>query len=179
MKRILVCVDVSNLYYCIGKKYEGRRLNYAAYVEYIKDLGEILKMVAYGAQLGKEANAFIHCLRKLGFETKYKAPRVFKNGPHTRRKADWDVGIAIDIVNAIEMRSVDMIILGTADGDLTPCVEWARARGVDVVVLACGVARELKKSASYFIEIPESFLEVVEDVQKSAKEGDDERSDVT
>jgi len=166
MKRILVCADISNLYYCIGKKFEGRRLNYETYVKSIRDLGEVQKMIAYGAQLGKEANAFIHCLRKLGFETKYKAPRIFKNNLHTRRKADWDVGIAMDIVNAVEMKSIDMVILGTADGDLMPCVEWAKARGVDVVVLACGIARELKKSASAFIEIPESYLETVESVKK-------------
>lgn len=159
MKRLLVCMDVSNLYYCISKKFEGRRLNYAEYIKYLNGLGEIQKMIAYGAQVGKEANAFIHCLRKLGFETKYKTPRVFRNGLQTKRKADWDVGIAMDIVNMVELKSVDMIILGSADGDLTPCVEWAKARGVDVVVLACGIARELKKTATLFVEIPESFLE--------------------
>ena len=161
MKRILVCMDVSNLYYCIGKKFNGRRLDYAKYLEYIKDFGEMQKMIAYGAQIGKEANAFIHCLRKLGFETKYKAPKVFRNREQTRHKADWDVGIAMDIVNLVLLGSVDMVILGTADGDLAPCVEWARARGVDVVILSCGIARELKKTATKFIEIPESFLEAI------------------
>ena len=159
MKRILICADVSNLYYCIGKSFEGRRLDYGKYIASIRDLGDIQKLIAYGAQMGKEASAFIHCLKKLGFETKYKEPKVFRSGGHVRRKADWDVGIAMDIVNAIEMKSVDMVVLGSADGDLAPCVDWARARGVDVLVVACGIARELKKSATAFIEIPESYLE--------------------
>jgi len=159
MKRILVCMDVSNLYYCISKKFEGRRLDYSKYLDYVKELGDLQKMFAYGAQIGKEANAFIHCLRKLGFETKYKAPKVYRNEKTVRRKADWDVGIAMDIVNAVILKSVDMLILGTADGDLMPCVEWARARGIEVVVLACGISRELKKAATLFIEIPESLLE--------------------
>lgn len=161
MKRILVCVDISNLYYCIGKKFEGRRLDYSKYVNSINDLGEIQKMIAYGAQMGKEASAFIGCLRRLGFETKYKEPKVFHSGAHTRRKADWDVGIAMDIVNAVEMKSVDMVVLGTADGDLAPCADWAKSRGIDIVVLACGIARELKKAATTFIEIPASYLEEV------------------
>ena len=160
MKRILVCADISNLYYCISKKYEGRRLDYSKLLKNVSDLGEIQKSIAYGAQMGKEASAFIHCLKKLGFETKYKEPRIFYSPGVVRRKADWDVGIAMDIVNAIDMKSVDMVVLGTADGDLSPCVEWARARGVDVVILACGISRELKKTATTFIEIPESYLEV-------------------
>ena len=159
MKRILVCADISNLYYCISKKYEGRRLDYSKYLKSISDLGEIQKSIAYGAQMNKEASAFIHCLKKLGFETKYKEPKVYRTPTMIRRKADWDVGIAMDIVNAVELKSVDMIILGTADGDLAPCVEWARARGVDVVVIACGISRELKKTATSFIEIPGSYLE--------------------
>jgi uncharacterized LabA/DUF88 family protein len=157
MKRIAVFADVSNLYYCVGKRFGGRKLNYATYMEYIKDLGEIQEAIAYGAQLKQEARGFIHCLRQAGFTPRYKTPKSYVNDGDTRRKADWDVGIALDMVNQAER--VDMMILGSADGDLTPAVEWVQARGVTVIVLASGISRELKQVANEFIEIPESMLE--------------------
>jgi uncharacterized LabA/DUF88 family protein len=157
MKRIGVFVDVSNLYYCIGKKYEYRKLDYRKYLNFISDFGELVKVIAYGSQLSNEAAGFIHCLEKTGFQTKFKTVKTFNSENELRRKADWDVGIAMDIVNMIDR--FDMVILGTADGDLEPVVDWAIRRGVDVVILACGISRDLKEKATKFIEIPESLLE--------------------
>jgi uncharacterized protein (TIGR00288 family) len=156
-KRIGVFCDISNMYYCIGKKFKKRKLDYRKYIAYAKDLGEISHAIAYGAQMQREAVAFIQCLKNFGYEPKYKAPKNYHNRDNFRRKADWDVGIAIDIVRKIN--EMDMIILGTADGDLTAVVEWAKEQGKDVIVLACGISRELKDAATKFIEIPESMLE--------------------
>ena len=156
-KRIGVFVDVSNLYYCISKKFQDRKLDYAKYWDFIKELGDIQQAIAYGAQVNNEASNFIYCLKQVGFLTKYKSPKSYSHQANFKRKADWDVGIAIDIVNMIDR--FDMIILGTADGDLVPAVEWAQQRGVDVVVFACGISRDLKNIARQFIEIPESLLE--------------------
>lgn len=157
MKRIGVFVDVSNIYYCIGKKFEGRKLDYRAYLDYIRDLGEITKVIAYGSQLSTEAAGFIHCLQKIGYQTKFKSVKTYSQDQELRRKADWDVGITMDIVNMIDR--FDMIILGSADGDLEPVVDWAMRRGVDVIILACGISRDLKDKSTQFIEIPESLLE--------------------
>ena len=123
----------------------------------VKDFGELVKVVAYGSQMSNEAAGFIHCLEKIGFQTKFKAVKSYNNEQELRRKADWDVGITMDIVSMIDR--FDMIILGTADGDLEPVVDWAMRRGVDVVILACGISRDLKDRATQHIEIPESLLE--------------------
>lgn len=163
--RVQVFLDISNLFYCTGKKFNGRKIDYAKYLEYVTGFGTIEKSVAYGAQLGKEAKSFINSLKMLGFETKYKEPRVFRNKAagttKIRRKADWDVGITLDVVNSVEAKRVDLVILGTADGDLAPLITWCKSRGVDVLVLACGISRELKAVATRYVEIPESFLEAI------------------
>lgn len=156
-KRIGVFADISNLYYCIGKKYEGRKLDYSKFLDYIKDLGDVQQAIAYGAQLNNEAAEFIRCLAHIGFTTKYKTPKAYTNDGKLRRKADWDVGITIDIVKMIDR--LDMIVLATADGDLVDAVEWARSKGVDVIILACGISRDLRETATRYIEIPESLLE--------------------
>jgi len=155
MKRLGLFVDVSNLYYCISKKYKNKKLDYKKLVDYCKDLGEIQQSTAYGAQIKNEAAAFIHCLKGLGFNIKYKQPKIYEN----MRKADWDVGIAIDMVTTVEGNSIDMMIICTADGDMTPAVEWVISKGINVIILACGISRDLKNTATKFIEIPESFLE--------------------
>ena len=167
MKRIGVFVDVSNLYYCIHKKYKGRKLDYRKYLAFIKDLGDMQVAIAYGSQMNNQASAFVYCLKAIGFNTKFKSPKTYVNLGETgiRRKADWDVGIAIDIVKMIDR--LDMVILGSGDGDMLPVVEWAMDKGVDVVVLASGISRDLKDKATKFIEIPESLLEV--DKPKGAK----------
>ena len=168
-KRIGVFMDVSNLYYCIGKKYNQRKLDYGAYLDYVKELGDVQHALAYGAQMNNEAAGFIHCIRQKGYEPKYKTPKDYHNRDNFKRKCDWDVGIAIDIVRMIDR--MDMIILGTADGDLRPVVEWAKEHGVDVIVLACGISRELKDVATKFIEIPESMLEKTKNGKQPAVEG--------
>jgi len=162
MKRVGVFVDVSNIYFCIGRKYERRKLDYRKYLEFIKDFGELTKAIAYGSQISNEAAGFVHCLQSIGFQTKFKAVKSYHNEDKSfKQKADWDVGIAMDIVSMVDR--FDMIILGCADGDLQPVVEWAVRRGIDVVILACGISRDLKESATQCIEIPESLLESEEE----------------
>ena len=168
MKRIGVFVDVSNIYYCVKKKYEFRKLDYRKYLEYVSAFGEVSKVIAYGSQMSNEAAGFIHCLEKIGFQTKFKAVKTFNQEPDLRRKADWDVGITMDVVSMIDR--FDMIILGTADGDLEPLVDWVIRRGVDVVVLACGISRDLKERATQFIEIPESLLEDAKIIEPTEEE---------
>ena len=166
MKRIGIFADVSNLYYCIRKKYRGKKLDYRKYYEFIVDFGEISQAIAYGAQIGNEAAGFIHALKAIGFQAKYKVPKQYYEDNKTRRKADWDVGITIDVVNMAER--LDIIVLGSADGDLAPLVDWCRQKGIDVIVIACGISRELKDTANEYIEIPESLLEIQNEAPEPA-----------
>jgi len=159
-KRIGIFADVSNLYYCLGKKFGGRKLNYEAYYKYVSGLGEIQRAIAYGAQEHSEAEDFISCLKIIGFETKYKTPKSYGAGDNIKKKADWDVGIAVDIIEMAD--KLDMIFLGTADGDLEPVVEWSQRKGIEVIILACGISRDLRETAGTAIEIPESLLEGME-----------------
>lgn len=162
MKKLGIFMDVSNLYYCIGKKFIHRKLDYRKYINFVKDLGDPYISIAYGAQISGQANGFIYCLKQLGFQAKFKTPKAYsnaENGYVIKHKADCDVDIAMDIVNMIDR--IDMIILGSADGDMLPVVEWAMSKGVEVVIIATGISKDLKDHCTKFIEIPESLLETV------------------
>jgi len=156
-KRIGIFVDVSNLYFCLSKKFDGRKLDYAKYYSYISDLGNVNRAVAYGAQIRGQANKFLHYLRQVGFETKYRSPKAFIDNGTVRKKADCDLQIAVDIIQYIE--ELDMLVLGSADGDFKPLIEMAKEKGVTTIILACQISQDLKAIADEFIEIPASLLE--------------------
>ena len=152
MKRVAIYVDVSNLYYCIYNKHKGK-LDYAKLLEFLGPIGDIRLSKAYGAQVRDEAAPFIEILKTLGFEPHYKEPKFY--GQH-EGKADWDVGIAIDMIK--DMDHYDMAVLCSADGDMIPVVEYLRERGKDVVILGAGISCELQEYATTCIEIPMSMV---------------------
>lgn len=160
-----IFADLSNLYYCIGRKFDNRKLDYARLIARVAEFGDVQRAYAYGTQIGQEASNFISSLRKLGYTTKYKQPKMSEAPGEERkviRKADWDVGIAMDVVRMIER--VDVIVLCSSDPDLAPLVEWIKEKGVRCIVLACGISRELKDVADQYFEIEEYLLEEMRNV---------------
>lgn len=164
MNNTAVFADVSNLYYCIGRKYDGRKLDYERLFARVRDFGTVQRAFAYGTQVNQEASNFISCLRKLGYTTKYKQPKMSDTPGEEKkviRKADWDVGIAMDAVRMSD--KVDTIILCSSDPDLVPLVEWIKDQGIRCIVLACGISRELKEVADQYFEIDAELLEPLRD----------------
>jgi len=189
INRIGLFVDVSNLYYCILKRFNNRKLDYAKYMAAVKGKNNVYRAFAYGAQLDNEADLFINRLQEFGYFPKYKKPKQFENpeyridfGPlekvaaqdreaqktltmiqgifHSKRdtrKADWDVGMAIDIVKLANR--LDVVVIGSADSDLAPVVEWVQYHGCQCIVFACNISKEMRDVADVAIEINESLLD--------------------
>ena len=69
------------------------------------------------------------------------------------KKADWDVGIAVDAIRTAEL--VDTIVLASGDGDFIPLVEFLKNQGRRVEVLAFGrsTSGRLKEIADEFIDL--------------------------
>lgn len=166
-------MDVANLYGTISMKYGSRKLDYKAYYAYVQDFGDVVMANAYGSQMNNEAAGFINCLKAIGYHPVYKRIKSYQNDTHIKHKADWDVGIAIDIVKAIA--NIDMVILGSADGDFQPLTKWILEQGKQVIVLACGISKDLRESCTEAVEIPESMLE--DKNEKVKLEQDNRRTD--
>jgi len=163
-KVIYVAADLSNLYHCIRKTFGGAKLDFGKLLGWIGDHGEIIEAVAYGSQVKNEAQRFIHCLHKLGWNTKYKRTRTYES---SKRKANWDVGISMDIVRMIESSEVNTVVLCSADGDFKELVEYCTLHEVETIILACGISGDLKATATTVIEIPESLLENKDELTES------------
>lgn len=159
MKRIGVFVDLSNLYYCCKSQFAGRKLDFAKYLDYAKSFGDITHAHAYGVKVDERSQSFVTILEKLGFTVHYRTPKRICNGATTVTKADWDVGIAVQVIDVILNSGLDLVVLGSADGDMAPLIQWLVMRQVQVMVLGCNVSHELRDIANITVEIPESMLE--------------------
>lgn len=157
-KRIGIYMDVSNLYYSVLAKFGKRKLDYKKFLNYVKDLGDVVVANAYGAQMNAEAKPFISCLRQIGYVPRYKQLKVFTNaGQAPKYKANWDIGITVDIIKALP--NLDVIVLGSADGDFQPLADLVMGQGKSVIVIACNISRDLRDTCAQAIEIPESLIE--------------------
>ena len=112
MKKIAIFVDVQNIYYTTRQAY-GRQFNYRKLMAKIKEEGEVVIAYAYAIDRGdSQQMKFQDALRHIGFEIKLK-PYIQRSDGSA--KGDWDVGIAIDVLESAS--EVDSIILLSGDGD--------------------------------------------------------------
>lgn len=154
--KIAVFVDVQNIYYTTRQAY-GRQFNYRKLWQRISAQGEIVTAVAYAIHRGDEKQlAFQNALKHIGFTVKLKPYIQRRDGSS---KGDWDVGIAIDVLDVA--RDVDKVVLLSGDGDFDLLLEKIK-RDSDVIAEVYGVpsltANSLIDSASIFHPIEEDLL---------------------
>ncbi len=118
-QRVGVFIDTQNLYHSAKNLYHGR-VNFGQLVKDAVGNRALIRAVAYviTTESGEE-KSFFEALEKAGIETKTKNLQIFIGGS---KKADWDVGIAMD---AVKMGpKLDTVILMSGDGDFIPLVEY-------------------------------------------------------
>lgn len=152
-QRVAVLVDAQNMYHS-AKHLHSARLNFGKAIESAVDGRPLVRAIAYVAKSKTgEETAFFEALKEKGIELKIKDVQEFSSGA---KKADWDVGMAIDAVKLGE--KVDVIILLTGDGDFVPLVEYLHGRGVIVEVMAFGESTnaQLRAVADTFFDLSSS-----------------------
>ncbi|NRA70394.1 MAG: NYN domain-containing protein [Gammaproteobacteria bacterium] len=118
MNKIAIFVDVQNIYYTTRQAY-GRQFNYRKLMTKIKSEGDIVIAYAYAIDKGdSQQQKFQEALRHIGFEIKLK-PYIQRSDGSA--KGDWDVGIAIDVLEAAS--AVDTVVLLSGDGDFDLLLE--------------------------------------------------------
>ena len=152
-QRVGIFIDTQNLYHSAKNIYKAK-VNFDAVVHAALGDRRLVRAISYvvTTESGEE-QAFFEALQKIGIETKTKDLQIFFGGA---KKADWDVGMAVD---AIKMApKLDVIVLATGDGDFVPLVEYVRAQGCQVEVISFG-----RSSSSRLIEATDDFLDMDED----------------
>ena len=156
MKRIAIFVDVQNIYYTTRQVY-GRHFNYRELWQRISAEGEIVSATAYAIHRGDEKQLnFQNILKQIGFTVKLK-PYIQRSDGSA--KGDWDVGIAIDVMEAA--KDVDTVVLLSGDGDFDLLLEKIKKDygvSAEVYGVPALTANSLIDSASIYHRIEEDLL---------------------
>jgi len=149
-QRVAVLIDVQNLYYS-ARNLHNAKVNFGNIVTDAVAGRQLTRAIAYVVRTKTgEEKPFFEALEKLGIETKEKDLQIFFGGA---KKADWDVGLAVDAI--ILSEKVDAIVLVSGDGDYLPLVQYLKMRGVHVEVVAFG-----ETSSAKLIEGADGFVDM-------------------
>lgn len=156
-QRVGIFIDTQNLYHSAKNIYNAR-VNFGQLVKDGLAGRQLIRAVAYviTTESGDEKN-FFEALEKMGIETKTKNLQIFSGGA---KKADWDVGLAVDAIKLAP--KLDAVILITGDGDFAPLVEYLQVHeGCQVEVMSFG-----RSSSSKLIEVTDDFIDLDKNPRK-------------
>src|SRR3989344_8442766 len=96
-QRVGILIDVQNLYHSAKHLY-GARVNFKELLKNALAGRKLVRVIAYVVRTESgEEKGFFEALTKLGIEMRVKDLQIFPGG---MKKADWDVGLAVDAISA-------------------------------------------------------------------------------
>lgn len=155
-QRVGVFIDTQNMYYSARNLFK-RKVNFKNIVEDGVAGRKLIRANAYVVRTqSEEERPFFEALQKAGIETREKDLQEYQSGA---KKADWDVGLAIDIVQTLDI--LDVVVLVSGDGDFKPLVEYVQSRGRMVELMAFG-----ETTSSSLLDIVHDFINLSEDKRR-------------
>ena len=156
VQKISIFVDVQNIYYTCRQAYQAS-FDYNKFWAEVTRGREVVSAFAYATDRGDEKQVqFQNILRAIGFTVKLKPMLKRHDGT---AKADWDVGIALDVFEAAE--HCDTVILASGDGDFDILLQRIKQRfntDAEVYGVPQLTSNLLIKEASKFRAIDETLL---------------------
>ena len=153
---VAVFVDAQNMYHSARNLYTAK-VNFKELLKFAVAGRNLVKANAYVIKSDiHEEQGFFEALERSGYYLKMKDLQIFPGG---MKKADWDVGIAID---AISMASkAEVMVFVTGDGDFIPLLEYLKHQGITVEVVAFR-----RSTSSKLIQAADKFYDLEEEVEK-------------
>lgn len=158
-QRVAIFFDIQNLYHSAKNLYQAR-VNFQEVLKTAISGRKLIRAIGYvvKSETAEGESSFFDALEKIGIELRMKDLQVYAGG---FKKADWDVGMAVDAIRLAN--SVDSTVLITGDGDFIPLIEYLQGLGKQVEVMAFGrsASLKLKEEADEFFDLesqPNKFL---------------------
>jgi len=152
-QRVGVFIDTQNLYHSAKNIYHAR-VNFGNVLKDSVAGRRLVRARAYAVTTESgEEKGFFDALAKIGVEMRLKDLQIFSGGA---KKADWDVGLAVDAITASP--KLDTVILLTGDGDFVPLVRYLQNHGgcqVEVVSFGRSTSLKLKEATDDFLDLDE------------------------
>jgi uncharacterized LabA/DUF88 family protein len=153
-QRVGVFIDVQNMYY--GARRLKGKLDFDALLEAAVQERRLIKTTAYVVESKEiDQSQFIAMLQKRAIEVRRKALHVRADGS---MKGDWDMELALDILDAAP--GLDVVVLVSGDGDFTSLVKRVRSMGprVEVIAFPRTTAKSLLQAADSFQPLDRKFM---------------------
>lgn len=155
-QRVGVFIDVQNMYYSARNLHDAK-VNFGAVVEAAVSGRHLIRAIAYVVKTKTgEEKPFFEALLSSGIETKEKILMEYFGGA---KKADWDVGIAVDAIRIGTL--LDVVVLVSGDGDFHPLVEYLKNQGRQVEVMSFRETASTK-----LVEIADHFTDLSGDQER-------------
>lgn len=157
--RVALFVDTQNLYYAARDGYDAT-VDYRRLLDLALAGRTLASATAYVVEREGDSAAFgfVTKLSALGYRVRRRSVRVHRADDQGRvvMEGDWDMGIAADMVRSLPY--VDVLVLGSGDGDFVPVLELAQERGRRVEVLAFREA-----AAQTLIDLSDRFTHLADE----------------
>lgn len=150
-QRVNVFIDTQNIYHSAKNIYNAK-VDFKRLVDILVGERKLVNAFAYviRSEFTPKEIDFFEALVRQGILLRIKELQIYPDGT---KKADWDIGIAIDIIKF--SRLVDVVILITGDGDFYHLVEYLQNQGkqVEIAGFSQTTSTKLKETADFFYDI--------------------------
>ncbi len=157
-QRVGVFVDTQNLYHSARDYYE-RNVNFESLLRYAVGGRRLVRATAYVVEKEGDTSAwpFIYKLSTIGYRVRrmYLSLKETTDAGKPIYEGNWDMGIAADMVRL--MPHLDVVVLGSGDGDFVEILEVLMERGIRVEVIAFRetTAQRLIDAVDRFTHLPD------------------------
>jgi uncharacterized LabA/DUF88 family protein len=156
VEKVALFVDVQNIYYTT-KEIHSCHFNYRAFWNAATSGRQVVKAIAYAINRGDATQMrFQEILKEIGFQVKLKPFIQRRDGS---AKGDWDVGLALDMMDYAA--TADVVVLASGDGDFDIVLDRVKKKfGVrrEVYGVEDLTAKSLITAASRFVPIQGKLL---------------------
>ncbi|GIW32135.1 MAG: NYN domain-containing protein [Meiothermus sp.] len=157
-QRVGLFVDTQNLYHS-ARDYYGQNVNFESLMRYAVANRQLVRATAYVVEREHDTSAwpFIYKLSTIGFRVRRMNLTLKETTDEGKPiyEGNWDMGIAADMVRL--MHTLDVVVLGSGDGDFVEIVEVLMERGLRVEVIAFKetTSQKLIDAVDRFIHLPD------------------------
>ncbi len=145
---------MQNVYYA-ARQLKGK-LDFDALLQAVVRGRRLIQAKAYVVESQEiDQSGFIAMLQQRAIEVRRKTLKIRSDGS---MKGDWDMEMALDILDAAP--KLDVVVLVSGDGDFTSLVNRVKAMGprVEVVAFPRNTAKSLLEAADEFQPLDRKFM---------------------
>ena len=152
-QRANIFIDTQNIYHSARNIYNAK-VDFKKLIDILVGERNLVNAFAYviRSEFTSKEIDFFEALIKQGIHLRIKELQIYPDGS---KKADWDIGIAVDVIRFSQL--VDVVILVTGDGDFYHLVEYLQNQGkqVEVAGFSQTTSVKLKELADFYYDLNE------------------------